>query len=72
MNDGAIQLQAQIDAVIERLRKIQRGIAGSRQPASRLELGALEELGREYAGLQQRLEEWYATSQNGKAGRDRS
>ncbi|MCO6413055.1 MAG: hypothetical protein J5I92_09955 [Thiogranum sp.] len=72
MSDRATQLQAQIDAVIKRLRKIQRGIAGSRQPASRLELAALEELGRDYARLQQQLQEWYATSQAGKTDHDRT
>ena len=70
MSDRATQLQAQIDAVIKRLQKIQRGIAGSRQPASQLELATLQALGRDYARLQQQLQDWYETSQTGDEGND--
>lgn len=61
MEDRAADIQAQIDTVIARLKKIQKGIAGSRQPASQLELAELQDLGREYARLQQQLADWYDT-----------
>ncbi len=72
MDHRAAQLQERIDAVIRRLQHIQRGIAGSRQPASRLELEALEALGRDYARLQRELHDWYAASRTGDAHDDRS
>jgi len=50
------ELRKSIDDVIERLKTIQRSIAGSRQPASRFELQELEELGRRYAALNRELQ----------------
>ncbi|MGD8853648.1 MAG: hypothetical protein PVI28_14770 [Gammaproteobacteria bacterium] len=58
--DREAQLQRQIEQVIERLRAIQRAIAGSRQPAAAIELQTLEALGRSYARLQRELQEWNA------------
>lgn len=54
------ELRRQIDDVIDRLKTIQRTIAGSRQPASRFELEALKELGRRYADLNRELEKYVA------------
>jgi len=53
--DRGIRLRAQIDEVIAGLKKIQKQIGDSRQPASMLELEALKELGRRYAALDQEL-----------------
>lgn len=59
MTQREAQLQRQIEQVIDRLRDIQRGIAGTRQPATAVELQMLEELGRSYARLQRELHAWY-------------
>jgi hypothetical protein len=59
MKNREAQLQMQIEQVIGRLQKIQRHIAGSRQPATRIELEWLQELGRSYGELQQQLQAWY-------------
>jgi hypothetical protein len=52
------ELRKQIDDVIARLKKIQKAIAGSRQPASMLELESMKELGRRYAALDKELKDW--------------
>ena len=44
-----------LEEIIRRMRKIQRAIKASRQPASMLELEALKSLGREYARTVARL-----------------
>jgi len=49
--DGQPELRAQIDAVVARIRHIQRRIAGSGQPASQLELHELQRLGQRYGVL---------------------
>ncbi len=54
-NAHKAELREQIDAIIAGLKKIQKQIAGSRQPASMLELEAVKELGRRYAALDQEL-----------------
>jgi len=59
MQDRAAELQRRIDQVIERLRRIQRAIAGSHQPAGAIELETLQDLGRSYAALQQELQAWH-------------
>jgi hypothetical protein len=59
MKNREAELQMQIQQVIGRLQKIQRHIAGSRQPATRIELESLQELGRSYAELQRQLQAWY-------------
>jgi hypothetical protein len=43
--------QKRLEKIIKRMRKIQRGIKASGQPASMLELMELKELGREYARI---------------------
>jgi len=48
-------LQARLEAVIGRMQKIQRAIRASGQPASMRELTQLQELGREYARIVERL-----------------
>lgn len=70
MKDREAQLQMQIEQVIGRLQKIQGQIAGSRQPASRIELETLQELGRSYAQLQQQLQDWYGAAPSGQTGDD--
>ena len=50
------ELRKKIDDVIGRLQKIQRTIAGSRQPASRFEIEELKELGERYAELNKELQ----------------
>ena len=70
MKDRGAQLQTQIDQVIGRLQEIQRSIAGSRQPAGRIELESLQELGRSYARLQRQLQEWYEIAPDGQGGDD--
>jgi len=52
------ELRKQIDDVIARLKKIQKAIAGSRQPASTLDLESMKELGRRYATLDKELKDW--------------
>lgn len=47
--------QERLEEIIRRMRKIQRAIKASRQPASMLELEALKSLGREYARTVARL-----------------
>jgi hypothetical protein len=48
-------LQARLDEIIGRMQKIQRVIKASRQPASRLELMELKDLGLEYARIIEQL-----------------
>ena len=68
MKNREAELQMQIDQVIGRLQKIQRYIAGSRQPATRIELERLQELGRSYEQLQRQLQDWYRSAPNGGTG----
>jgi len=49
------ELQGQLEEIIRRMQKIQRSIQSSRQPASRLELMELEDLGRKYARIIEQL-----------------
>ena len=56
MKNREAELQMQIEQVIGRLQKIQRYIAGSRQPATRVELQRLQELGHSYELLQRTAE----------------
>ncbi len=73
MKNREAELQMQIEQVIGRLQKIQRYIAGSRQPATRVELEHLQELGRSYEQLQRQLQDWYqAAPAAGGAGDERS
>jgi division protein CdvB (Snf7/Vps24/ESCRT-III family) len=51
----AAELQERLAAIIRRMQKIQRSIQASRQPASRLELMELRELGEEYARIIEQL-----------------
>lgn len=46
----------EIEALIARMQAIQRAIAGTGEPASRLEIEELKELGRRYAQLVARLD----------------
>lgn len=48
-------LQARLEAVIWRMQKIQRAIRASGQPASMRELTQLQDLGREYGRIIERL-----------------
>lgn len=48
-------LQARLEAVIGRMQKIQRAIRASGQPASMRELTELQDLGREYGRIVERL-----------------
>jgi hypothetical protein len=50
------KIEVQLEEVIERMQAIQRAIKSSGQPASRFELQALKDLGREYARLVDELE----------------
>jgi hypothetical protein len=70
MRDRGVELQLQIDQVIERLQEVQRHIAGSRQPASRIELQTLQELGRSYAQLHSQLQDWYDIAPGERSGDD--
>jgi len=73
MKNREAELQMQIEQVIGRLQKIQRYIAGSRQPATHVELQRLQELGRSYELLQRQLQDWYqAAPAAGTAGDERS
>ena len=73
MKNREAELQMQIEQVIGRLQKIQRYIAGSRQPATRIELERLQELGRSYEQLQRQLQDWYRVAPAaGVAGDERS
>jgi hypothetical protein len=65
MKNREAELQMQIEQVIGRLQKIQRYIAGSRQPATRIELETLQELGRSYEQLQRQLQDWYRAAPGG-------
>lgn len=56
MQDREAELKEQIAGVIKRLQEIQKSIGGSRQPASRIELETLEELGRSYEALNRELQ----------------
>ena len=49
------ELQARLEAIIGRMQKIQRAIRASGQPASMRELMVLQDLGREYARIVERL-----------------
>jgi hypothetical protein len=49
------ELQTRLEEIIRRMQKIQRSIKASRQPASRLELMELKDLGREYAHIIEQL-----------------
>ena len=49
------ELQARLEIIIRRMQKIQRSIKVSRQPATRLELMELKDLGREYADIIDKL-----------------
>lgn len=49
------ELQTRLEEIIRRMRQIQRTIKASRQPASRLELMKLKDLGREYARIIEQL-----------------
>jgi hypothetical protein len=51
------ELRRRIQQVTARMREIQRGIAGTRQPATAIELETLEQLGRSYAELRRQLED---------------
>ena len=51
----AAELQERLEEIIRRMQKIQRSIQASRQPASRLELMELRELGGEYAHIIEQL-----------------
>ena len=51
----AAELQERLAAIIRRMQKIQRSIRASRQPASRLELMELRDLGVEYACIIEHL-----------------
>jgi hypothetical protein len=64
------ELQAQIALVIGRLQEIQRAIAGTRQPATAIELETLEELGRRYAKLRQELQDCYQAAQGEEPNRE--
>jgi hypothetical protein len=70
MTDRQARLQRQIEQVIDRLRSIQRDIAGTRQPATAIELQTLEELGRSYARLQRELQEWSEARQAKRRSND--
>jgi hypothetical protein len=48
-------LQLRLGEIIRRMKKIQRSIRASRQPASRLELMELKDLGLEYARIVEQL-----------------
>jgi hypothetical protein len=49
------ELQDRLEQIIRRMQKIQRSIRASRQPASRLELMELRDLGGEYARIIEQL-----------------
>jgi hypothetical protein len=51
----APELQERLEEIIRRMQKIQRSIQASRQPASRLELMELRDLGLEYARIIEQL-----------------
>ena len=51
----ADELQERLEKIIRRMQKIQRSIRASRQPASRLELMELRDLGGEYARIIEQL-----------------
>jgi division protein CdvB (Snf7/Vps24/ESCRT-III family) len=51
----ARDLQARLEEIIRRMQKLQRSIQASRQPASRLELMELRDLGMEYARIIEQL-----------------
>ena len=53
----AIELQTRLARIIRRMQKIQQSIHASRQPASRMELMELSDLGQEYARIIARLAE---------------
>ena len=72
MKNREAELQMQIEQVIGRLQKIQRYIAGSRQPATRIELQQLQELGRSYEQLQRQLQDWYRVAADAETGDERA
>jgi hypothetical protein len=49
------ELQARLEEIIRRMQKIQRTLKASREPASRLELMEIKEMGREYARIIEQL-----------------
>ena len=49
------ELQERLEEIIRRMQKIQHSIEASRQPASRLELMELRDLGGEYAHIIEQL-----------------
>ena len=49
------ELQERLEEIIRRMQKIQRSIKVSRQPASRLEIMELMDLGREYDRIIEQL-----------------
>jgi division protein CdvB (Snf7/Vps24/ESCRT-III family) len=53
----AAELQERLEEIIRRMQKIQRSVRASRQPASRLELMELRDLGGEYARIIEQLTE---------------
>lgn len=55
--EAAAELELRISEIIGQLQKIQRAIHSTRQPASRLELETLRELGEEYGKLVEKLSE---------------
>ncbi|HPE60499.1 MAG TPA: hypothetical protein PLB10_09180 [Thiolinea sp.] len=57
MNEEYGNLSGQLHSVIRQMQKIQKGIAGSRQPASMHELDQLVRLGQEYTAITNRLAE---------------
>lgn len=72
MKNREAELQMQIEQVIGRLQKIQRYIAGSRQPATRIELQQLQALGRSYEQLQRQLQDWYRVAADAETGDERT
>jgi hypothetical protein len=54
---AVFELQVRLEQVIRRMQKIQQSIQASRQPASRMELMELGDLGREYACIIEQLAE---------------
>lgn len=51
----APEVQARLEEIIRRMQKIQRSIQASRQPATRLELMELRDLGLEYSRIIEQL-----------------
>ena len=49
------ELQDRLETIIDRMQRIQRDIRSSRQPGTMRELAELQQLGREYAHIIDRL-----------------